>query len=73
MKCQQCNNPMGTHYQLNHIDATGTTKSTVSVCSLICVVRFAYAYGAQRSAVGAMMLKHTVTQALSALRGSPRR
>jgi hypothetical protein len=72
MTCQQCSNAMSSHYQLNHINTTGAVDGTVSVCSLICVVRFAYSYGTQRGAMGAMAIKQTVTQLLAALKGPPR-
>ena len=71
MNCETCKARLVAYYQLNRIEASGATQGTVDVCSIICLVKWAYTYGAQRTTMGVMMAKHVIGSALSSLRGTP--
>lgn len=71
MICTTCKSKLGAHFQLNRIEASGAVQGTVLACSLICLVKWAYSFGAQRTAMGVVMAKHMVGSVLAALRGAP--
>lgn len=69
MNCAQCQKPLTSYFQLSRVDVHGKTSSTIQLCSIICVLQYAYTYGTLRGVQGALAVKNTVSGLLSAIRG----
>jgi len=55
------------HYEIRHVNAAGqAAPHEIRVCSLLCLVHWAYNYGIRRGFQGFAMLKNIIT----ALRGA---
>lgn len=70
MNCAKCQKPLTSHFQLSRVDVHGKASSTIQLCSIVCVLQYAYAYGTLRSVQGALAVKNTVTGLIAAIRGA---
>lgn len=77
--CASCRVALGEHFRLSRVARDGTASGYVTVCSLLCLTKWAYTAGAQRAAMGMMLARHTigqvsgvVGQVISSLRGQSR-
>jgi len=55
--CVTCKKPLAGHYLVSAVDPQGTTKGTIQVCSIFCLVQWAYGFAARQGARGAMMVQ----------------
>lgn len=62
MICAHCKKPVVAHFKIEKVNGDGKSGSAVIVCSLVCLVQWAYEYGAQRGTQGVFLAKHALTQ-----------
>lgn len=60
--CVSCRVALGEHFRLSRVARDGTVGGNVTVCSLLCLTKWAYLAGSQRAAMGVMLARHTVGQ-----------
>ncbi len=60
--CSTCRSTLADHFRLSRVARDGTVGGNITVCSLLCLVKWAYAAGAQRATMGVMLARHTIGQ-----------
>lgn len=63
MNCTICQRPLEDHFRIMHMDKNGTTGNIVLLCSVACIVRWAYDYSKQQGARAAFKV-HNIWQQL---------
>jgi len=56
-RCAHCGRDLASHFQINRVEADGTLKSSVAICSFICMAQWAYSQGLMRGMQGAFAAK----------------
>ena len=67
--CVQCKRYLGDCFEVTRYSATRENKGSVRVCSLLCLINWAYFYGTQRVAAGIQGAKEVFDRIGTALRG----
>ncbi len=59
--CRQCQRALRGYYEIKHIKPDGSTSpKQVRVCSVLCLIQWAYSYGVQLGARGLGMVRTAV-------------
>ena len=68
--CQQCRKNLRSYFQISKIDANGQrAPKNVRVCSLVCLVQWAYNYGVQQGLHGIGMARNLLESITNTVRG----
>ncbi len=67
--CAHCKQRLGACFEVTKIDAAGTNKGAVRVCSLKCLINWAYTYGIRRGSEGVTILKTAFQEISKLLKG----
>lgn len=67
--CAHCKQRLGACFEVTKINAMGGRVGSVRVCSLKCLINWAYTYGIRRGAEGVNILKTTFQEILKLLKG----
>lgn len=70
--CAACGAPLENYFEVTRF-VGGASRGAVQVCSLLCVMNWSYAYGAQRVTSTLRDLKGAVSRVTSSIRGGRRR
>ena len=68
MNCAKCNNPLDTYFKVERVGRDGKPTTTVNVCSLACLVQWAYDY-ATTAGVKLVMAAHGAVQTTKSVVG----
>lgn len=69
MNCAQCSRPVVAHYRITRVDANADTKLDIVVCSVICLIQWAYAHAAEQSVKVATAAKGALGHLADLLKG----
>lgn len=69
MTCAHCGKPVTGRFQIDRYDASGALKMSVTVCSLLCLVQWAYTHGVMKGFQGAFAAKNAFQQLLDSIKG----
>lgn len=67
--CAVCNATGGGRFDVAQFDRAGNQKFATSVCSLTCLMNWAYRYASMQGAAFAFQAKSTLTSILDSLKG----
>lgn len=67
--CAQCRRVTRQHFQITRFDAAGTQRGQVAVCSALCLMRWAYAFGVDTGVRAATTLRDAVTSLIEGFKG----
>lgn len=70
LQCAHCKRPLTSRFEITQYNAQGSETIHVNVCSLICLVQWAYRYAAYQGQRGINAVKNALTQLGNALKGS---
>ena len=68
--CLSCRQPLQSHFQIVHYDASKTPTMTVTVCSIKCLVTWAYEYATLTGVKAVYQTKSFITGIVDMLKGS---
>jgi hypothetical protein len=72
MTCPACRRPSRSFFEITRFDVDGVRRGAVQVCSLPCVIRWAYGQAATSTAMIASRIGSTVDEIMAALTGNRR-
>jgi hypothetical protein len=67
--CAKCQKPLRSYFKVERIAADGNTTISAALCSIPCVIGWAYGYATVVGMMGAAKAKGVVDQVLELLRG----
>jgi hypothetical protein len=68
--CIFCGNRLvGTRFEVKQFDKRGELLGTINVCSIVCLVRWSYAYMVKTGVKGVIRVKGLIDRARDLLRG----
>ena len=70
--CSTCKRILGDYFEVTRHTVDGTATGSVRVCSLLCLINWAYAYGAHRATGAIKGVRDAVARLGASIRG-PRR
>jgi hypothetical protein len=68
--CAHCQRPLTSRFEITQYNSTGAQTIHVNVCSLICLIQWAYRYASYQGQRGIAAIKNAFTQIGNALKGS---
>ena len=70
LECAHCKRALTSRFEITQYNTAGSPKLNVNVCSLICLVQWAYRYAAYQGQRGIDAVKNAFAQIQNALKGS---
>ncbi len=67
--CAKCQRPLRSYFNVARIDGNGNTTISAALCSIPCVISWAYGYATMVGMMGAAKAKGVVDQVLELFRG----
>jgi hypothetical protein len=71
VNCVTCHKPYSGFFEIRRVDRHGKDHGSVRVCSLPCVVRWAYDHGVARGVALSVKVKSVLDEVMAALKGPP--
>lgn len=68
-RCAKCGRHLGHRFEVTRYDARGVNRGVVNVCSIVCLIRWAYDYGVNRGVAGVVSIHTAFQQLATMLRG----
>ena len=67
--CVHCRRPVSARFEITRFDASNASRGTVTACSTLCLIKWAYEYSTLQGMRFAFGAKNAVTALLDSIRG----
>jgi hypothetical protein len=67
--CAKCQRALRSHFKIERVHHSGSTTVSASLCSIPCVISWAYGYATMVGMMGAAKAKSLIDTVLDALQG----
>jgi hypothetical protein len=69
LTCVHCKKNMAGYFEVTRVENSGARRGTVRVCSLVCLLNWAYALTLKRGVQGAQLIRNAFISISEALKG----